>query len=230
MKKIISLADKLDKLGKFQASDNLTKIAQEKFLPEVSTTGKSRLLQDVPFDATAIGKKTQGLAPELSSAGGRNEINTFRLPNFRDKQELFKTQDGINYYNTLMQGFGENLIQMSQGLGINSLLNMVRSIVGALQGTPATYAEQTYKNVFDPTLTSELERIVITESPEVSLQAFEFVDQNIKFAAVQETYRNAISGALMNLKQRFQEPKVQEHYRKLMMYQFFNQYEIQAAV
>lgn len=235
MKSLLKIAEILDKLGKYSQSDKIVKIAQySQFAPESSTTGKSNFGGDVTskFDATAIGKKTQGLQPELSSGPGRDEIYTFRLPNFQEKQELFKTAEGMQYYDNLMVGFGENLAQMSQGLGVNSVINMTRSIVGALQGTPAEKQSSYYKNIFDPVLTDELTRVLQTEPPTYSIQAFQFVYQNINLPEVQETFRNSVTMGIQNLYMASYQNKDQratQQYTAVMAVPFYAQYNIQQA-
>lgn len=231
----IKLAQHLDKIGKFKDADNVEKIIRksQQINFEQSTTGKPNFGGNVTnsFDATAMGKKTQGATPELESGPGRDTIMGFSLPNFEEKQRLFKTEQGVQYFNELMTGFKENLLQVSAGLGLQGLTNRIYAIRGALNGVPATLQGEYYKNNFDPVITSDLIRILLTEDANVFLGAARFVYDNLptnQFPAVmQSTIPNAVSqgmATLYDMASKSNDQRVRDKYNGLIRDPFISAY------
>ena len=223
----IKLARYLDQIGKFKFADKIEKMIKEsqQINFEQSTTGKPNFGGNVTnsFDATAMGKKTQGATPELETGPGRDTIMGFTFPNFEEKQRLFKTEQGVQYFNELMMGFKENLLQVSAGLGLQGLRNRIYAIIGALNGVPATLQGEYYKNNFDPVITSDLIRILLTEDANVFLGSARFVYDNLpsnQFPAVmQSTIPNAVSqgmSTLYDMASKSNDQRVRDKYNALI--------------
>jgi hypothetical protein len=202
----IDLAKYFDLIGRYKSADKIEKFIREaqQVNFEQSTTGKPNFGGNVTntFDATAMGKKTQGITPELETGPGRDTVMTFNMPNFEEKQRLFKTKEGVEYFNEVMQGFKENILQVAAGLGLQGLSNRINAIKGALNGVPATLQAEYYINNFDPIITNDLIRILLTEEVFTFINALRYVYDNVNYGnkVLVSTIPNAISQGMQQLR------------------------------
>ena len=202
----IELAKYFDRIGRYKSADKIEKLLRksQQINFEQSTTGKPNFGGNVTnvFDATTMGKKTQGITPELETGPGRDTVQTFTMPNFEEKQRLFKTPEGVEYFNEVMRGFKENILQVAAGLGLQGLSNRVNAIRGALNGVPPTMQAEYYMNNFDPIIINDLVRVLLTEDLQTFMGALRYTYDNLNYGnkVLESTIPNAIQQGMQQLR------------------------------
>ena len=108
----------------------------------------------------------------------------------------------MDYFNEVMQGFKENILQVAAGLGLQGLSNRINAIKGALNGVPATLQAEYYINNFDPIITNDLIRILLTEEVYTFINALRYVYDNVNYGnkVLVSTIPNAITQGMQQLR------------------------------